>query len=411
MPVNLPLQSPQQALTTWLAAFPERKLDSEEIETINAMHRVLSEDVATDTPFPEFTRSGMDGYAVRAADTLGASADHPVTLEVVGEVPMGGSPVFEVGVGQAGVIHTGGMVPAGADAVVMLENTRLSGTRKLEVLQPVKPGKDVSPMGEDVAAGQVVIPARTRIRAGEIGGLMALGRTRVEVLCKPTIGILSSGDEVVEPQVKPAIGQVRDINSYTASAHIEEWGGIPLRLGIVSDEIEAQRKAVASAYERCDAVLISAGSSASERDHTAELIQELGKPGVLVHGINIKPGKPTILAVCNGKPLIGLPGNPLSSLIILRLYVKPMVDCLLGLPANPFQPSVRATLTQNLKSNDGRENWWPVRLVRSAEGIQAEPIHYKSSLIFSYLPAQGLVRVPGDGGGLNAGSAVDVYLI
>ena len=411
MPVNLPLQSPQQALTTWLAAFPERKLESEEIETINAMHRVLAEDIATDTPFPEFTRSGMDGYAVRAVDTVGASENHPVTLEIVGEVPMGGSPDFEIGAGKAGVIHTGGMVPAGADAVIMLENTRLSGTRKLEVLQPVKPGKDVSPMGEDVVTGQVVIPAGARIRAGEIGGLMALGRTRVNVVRKPIIGILSSGDEVVEPHVKPAIGQVRDINSYTASAHIEEWGGIPLRLGIVSDEIEAQRKAVASAYQRCDAVLISAGSSASERDHTAQIIQELGMPGVLVHGINIKPGKPTILAVCNGKPLIGLPGNPLSSLIILRIFVKPMVERLLGLPMNPFQPSVRATLTQNLKSNDGRENWWPIRLVQSTEGIQAEPIHYKSSLIFSYLPAQGFVRVPGNAAGLAAGNPVDVYLI
>lgn len=410
MPVNLPLQSPQKALTTWLAAFPKCPLDSEVVETIDSLGRIIAEDIRTDTPFPEFTRSGMDGYAVRAADTRGASEEHPVCLKVIGEVPMGGSLDFEVGSGEAAIIHTGGMVPASADAVVILEVTRLDKDQ-VEVLQEVRSGKDVSPMGEDVARGAVVIPAGARIRAGEIGGLMALGRTQVKVLRRPLIGILSSGDEVVEPQVTPQIGQVRDINSYTASAHIAEWGGQPRRLGIVSDDIEAQRQAIAAAFERCDAVLISAGSSASERDHTAELIQELGQPGVLVHGINIKPGKPTILAVCSGKPLIGLPGNPLSALLILRFYVKPMVEHLLGLPDKPINPYVQATLTTTLTVRDGRETWWPVRLAESADGVQAEPVNYKSSLIFSYLPAQGLIRVPAGAGKLDAGSAVDVYPI
>ncbi len=408
MPVTcpaIPSASPPLA-----GRLPKCTLDSEVVETIDSLGRVIAEDIHTDTPFPEFTRSGMDGYAVRAADTLGASEEHPVRLKIIGEVAMGGRPDFEVDAGEAAIIHTGGMVPAGADAVVILEVTRLNGDQ-VEVLQEVKPGKEVSPMGEDVARGAVVIPAGARVRAGEIGGLMALGRTQVKVLSKPLIGILSSGDEGVEPQVRPQIGQVRDINSYTASAHIAEWGGEPLRLGIVSDDIEAQRQAIAAAYERCDAVLISAGSSASERDHTAELIQELGQPGVLVHGINIKPGKPTILAVCNGKPLIGLPGNPLSALLILRFYVKPMVEHLLGLPYDQFKLYVQATLTTTLPVRDGRETWWPVRMIQTAEGVKADPVFYKSSLIFSYLPAQGLIKVPAGAGGLEAGSAVDVYLI
>jgi molybdopterin molybdotransferase len=334
-----------------------------------------------------------------------------VFLELVGEVTMGKSPDFSIEIGKSALIHTGGMLPTGADAVVMLENTRKINQGVLEVIHALAPAENVIQIGEDIAADQVVIPSGTRLRAAEIGGLMALGQLKVKVNCKPLIGILSSGDEVVEPQVEPVMGQVRDINSYSLAAHIEEWGGQPLRLGIIPDRLEDLRTALASALERCDAVLVTAGSSASARDLTSQVIGGMGKPGVLVHGINIKPGKPTILAVCKGKAIIGLPGNPVSALVIARFFVKPLVERLLGYSSIPVEPSISAILTTALSSQSGRENWWPVRLVQTPEGMIAAPIFFKSNLIFTYSQAHGLIKIPADITGVSAGTRVDVFLL
>jgi molybdopterin molybdotransferase len=220
----------------------------------------------------------------------------------------------------------------------------------VEVLRAVASGENVLKVGEDVAKGDEVIPAGVRLRPAEIGGLVALGFTRVRVASLPRIGILSSGDEVVPPDKIPGPGQVRDVNAYTLSALVDAAGGQPVAYGIVPDQEAALRSTAARALSECDGVVITAGSSASTRDLTAQVINALGRPGVLVHGVNVRPGKPTILAICDGKPVIGLPGNPVSALVIASLFVTPVIQALLGLRQMRPLPSVPARLALNLAS-------------------------------------------------------------
>lgn len=410
MPEFLELLPPPQALSLLLEHLPALP-EAEIVETVQALGRVTAEPVFAPHPLPAFARATVDGYAVRAADTFGASDALPAYLNVLGEVPMGAAVDFALAPGQCAVIHTGGMLPQGADAVVMVEHTQSARPGEIEVLRAVAVGENVLKIGEDVSTGEEVIPAGVRLRPAEIGGLMALGLTQVVVARQPRVGILSSGDEVVSPEVEPAPGQVRDVNAYTLSALVQEAGGIPLRYGIVPDREYALRSVASRALAECAMVVITAGSSASTRDLTAQVINDLGKPGVLVHGVNVRPGKPTILAVCDGKAVIGLPGNPVSALVIATLFVKPVVEKLLGLRRGRPSPRLAARLTVNLPSQAGREDWVPVRLLSTPDGYQVEPIFSKSNLIFSLARADGLVRIPADATGLAAGEMVEVVLM
>jgi len=302
-------------------------------------------------------------------------------------------------------------LPASADAVVMLEHTQAARPGEIELMKAVAVGENVLLIGEDVAAGQEVLPAGTRLRPAEIGGLMALGITRLPVTCRPSVGILSSGDEVVPPDGPLGPGQVRDVNSYSLSALVEELGGRPVRYGILPDQAGALQRAAARALTECDLVMITAGSSASARDLTSDVINQLGRPGVLVHGVDVRPGKPTILAVCAGKPVIGLPGNPVSALEIARLILAPLLRHLSGQRLARPEPSVTARLSLNLPSQAGREDWVAVRLVVEADGYRAEPVFGKSNLIFTLTRADGLVRIPPAATGLEAGEPVQVILL
>jgi len=411
MPEFLTLLSPTEALTRWLPAFGETVCESEEIETILALGRVTSRPVVADRPLPDFPRSTMDGYAVRAVDTFGASDGLPAYIALAGEVPMGGQPVFALDPGQAALIHTGGMLPENADAVVMLEYTQPARPGEVEILRAVAPAENVIRVGEDVQTGQIVIPAGVRLRPAEIGGLAALGFQKIQVTRQPRIAIISSGDEIVPLKATPLPGQVRDINSHTLSALIEEKGGLPLRFGIMPDDVGALRKALDRALDETDAVIITAGSSASIRDMTAQVIQQSGAPGVIVHGINVRPGKPTILAVCDLKPVVGLPGNPVSALVIAGLFVTPMLEQLLGLHRPRVQAQVTARLSLNIASQAGREDWIPVTLNADADDFLADPIFFKSNLIFNLVRADGLLYIPADSTGLTAGENVRIYLL
>lgn len=323
---------------------------------------------------------------------------------------MGAPAGLSLTAGQCALIHTGGMLPDRADAVVMVEYSQSARPAEVEVLRAAAPGENVLKVGEDVVAGQEVIPAGVRLRPPEIGGLMALGLNRVSVARRPRVGLLSSGDEVVPPEVELGLGQVRDVNSYSLGALIEQAGGIPVRYGILPDHSEALRVAAARALGDCDVVIITAGSSASSRDLTAAVIDSLGRPGVLVHGVDVRPGKPTILAVCDGKAVIGLPGNPVSALVIAGLFVVPVLRILLGLQAGRPTPRLSACLTTNLPSQAGREDWVAVRLQESPQGYLAEPVFGKSNLIFTLARADGMVRIPPEATGLEAGQVVEVYL-
>ena len=432
MPEFLTLLPPDEARNLLLSHLPQPTVDSDLIDVSSSLGRVLAEDIAAPHPLPEFQRSTVDGYAVRASDTHGASDSLPAYLNLIGEVPMGDTPAFEIGPIQCALIHTGGMLPLGADAVVMLEYTQpISDHRRvgqppdptmvsheIEILRAVADGENVIRIGEDVSQGQVIQVKGTVMRPAEIGGLMALGITQARMMRKIRVGLISTGDEVIDPFQMPRPGQVRDINSYTLGALVEKSGGVAVRYGIIADQFETLKDAAAKALTECDIVIITAGSSASTRDMTAEVIRLLGEPGVLVHGINTRPGKPTILGVCHGKAVIGLPGNPVSALVNGYLFVVPVIEKLLCVLPKP-RPSVLARLTVNLPSQAGREDWWPAKLLPSPSGrggggegeLQADPIFGKSNLIFTLAAADGLIRIHPDATGLSAGETVEVFLL
>ncbi|MGE5223697.1 MAG: gephyrin-like molybdotransferase Glp [Omnitrophica WOR_2 bacterium] len=413
MPEFLQLLPPQEAFNRLLEFLPPYRAveASEPCNTLHALGRVTAEPVYAPQPLPSFMRSTVDGFAVRAADTYGASEGIPAYLRLAGEVPMGKPAGTRLGTGKCALIHTGGMLPEGADAVVMVEYTQSVGQDEVEVYRAVAAGENVLMVGEDVSEGQEVIPAGKRLRPADIGGLMASGILQLPVMRRPRVGIFSSGDEVVPPETTPGPGQVRDVNLYTLSALVVEAGGEPRRYGILPDQAEALYQAARPALEACDLLVITAGSSASTRDLTAQVINRLGQPGVLVHGVDVRPGKPTILAVCGGKAVVGLPGNPVSALVIASLFVAPLIRTLLGLPVKAPRACVPARLTINLPSQAGREDWVPVRLILSENGYQAEPVFGKSNLIFTLSRADGLVRIPPDANGLDAGEAVEVFLL
>jgi molybdopterin molybdotransferase len=418
----------------------EPQKGSEIIDTDLSIGRITAEDIVAPHALPEFPRSTVDGYAVRAGDTFGATDSLPAYLNLIGEVPMGKPSPFDLKGGQCGLIHTGGMLPNGADAVVMLEySQRIMGiskisegrTNEIEITKALAEGENVILEGEDVAKGSVVLPKGRKLRPAEIGGLMALGITSIRVTMRIRVGLISSGDEIVPPNEKPVKGQVRDVNAYTLASLVTKSGGEPVLYGIVPDQIASLKETAAKALAECDLVVITAGSSASTRDMTAEVIGSLGNPGVLVHGINTRPGKPTILGVCSGKAVVGLPGNPVSALVNGYLFVVPVIEKLLGLPSGnsfdkAFHGSVPARLTVNLPSQAGREDWWPVKLIPmpasthqqltenqrsgSSDQWQAEPIFGKSNLIFTLVGADGLLRIPPDVTGLSAGDRVQVVL-
>ena len=428
MPEFLTLLPPDEARALLLSHLPQPVADSESLDVSSALGRILADDIIAPHSLPDFQRSTVDGYAVRARDTYGASESLPAYLSLVGEVPMGDAPAFAIGTGQCALIHTGGMLPDGADAVVMLEYTQSAQRNELEIYRAVADGENVILVGEDVARGQLIQPRGSLLRPAEIGGLMALGITRINVVRKVRVGLISTGDEVIDPVETPRSGQVRDVNSYTLSALVEKAGGIAKRYGIVADTFEALKSSSARALSESDVVLITAGSSASTRDMTSDVIRSLGEPGVLVHGINTRPGKPTILGVCDGKAVIGLPGNPVSALVNGYLFVVPVIERLLGALPRPL-PTVLARLKVNLPSQAGREDWWPVKLTTetrrhgdlktTSQGVivtgrgeyRAEPIYGKSNLIFTLAAADGLLRIPPDATGLAAGEIVEVFLL
>ncbi len=411
MPEFLELLPPPEAIIRWMAHLPAPRPETESLDTFTALGRVTAGAIASPEALPAFPRSTVDGFAVIARDTYGASDSLPAYLTLVGEVPMGRQPDFKLQPAQAALIYTGGMLPEGADAVVMLEYTQQSKPGEIEVLRSSAAGENILKTGEDVAPGQIIVPAGVRLRPAEIGGLLALGITQVSVAVRPRIGIISSGDEIVVPQARPSAGQVRDINSYSLGALVEQAGGKPAFYGIIPDKRQALQQTLQTALDECEAVIVTAGSSASTRDLTAEVIQNLGAPGVLVHGVNLRPGKPTILAVCNGKAVVGLPGNPVSALVVAGIFATPLVEHLLGLTNPRPKPTLVASLTINLASQAGREDYVPVTLLPGPQGYLAEPIFYKSNLIFSLARADGLVKIPSAATGLSAGDQVTVTLL
>jgi molybdopterin molybdotransferase len=301
-------------------------------------------------------------------------------------------------------------LPEGADAVVMVEQTQEVGPTTIEALRAVAPGENVVQPGEDVRRGDAILPSGHRLRPQDLGGLLALGITTVSVARRLRVGILSGGDELVPPEAEPGAAQIRDINSYTLAALIRRDAHEPRVVGILPDDFSALFSAAERALADSDVVILSAGSSVSTRDMTAQVVDRLGQPGVLVHGVSLKPGKPTILGVCGGKPVFGLPGNPVSCMVTYDLFVAPTLAHLTGASAAPRRTLI-ARLARNVASATGREDYIQVRLQQAPDGaLEALPIFGKSNLIFTLIRADGMLKVPLDAGGLAAGAQVEVVL-
>ena len=385
-------------------------LGDELIDTSAALGRVTAQEVSSPEALPAFARSTMDGFSVRASDTYGATEGLPTYLELVGEVPMGQAAKVSVSQGQAAVAFTGGMLAEGADAVVMVEHTQSLDETTLEVVHSVAPGENVVQVGEDVREGDIILPAGHLLRPQDIGGILALGIARVGVTRQPRVAIVSTGDELVPPEQKPGAGQIRDINTYTISGLVSAAGGIPVPIALTKDVFDAQRDAAVKGLAQADVLLFSAGSSLSTRDMTAEVIGSLGKPGVLVHGLSIRPGKPTIVGFVDGKAAFGLPGNPVSAMVVFDLLVRPTIQLLSGQTEPSERATVQAKLLRNIASVAGREDYVPVRLIRRNGGLGAEPVFGKSNLIYTLVRADGMVKVPLDAGGLYENEDVQVRL-
>ncbi|MGA2112768.1 MAG: gephyrin-like molybdotransferase Glp [Anaerolineales bacterium] len=380
---------------------------AERLATPMALGRVTSAEVLALEAMPSFARSEVDGYAVRARDTHGASAALPAYLRLIGEVPMGRPASIAVAPGQAAGIHTGGQIPEGSDAVIMLEDTQISREGEIEILKPVSFGENVLRVGEDVQPGQVLLPSGQQLRPQDVGGLMGAGVLTVEVVRRPRVAIVATGDEIISPERKPTVGQVRDINSYILEAIVKEAGAESVGYGIVPDDYQELKSVCQRALLECDGLVISAGSSVSARDMTAGVVAEISRPGIIAHGVALKPGKPTLVALHEGKPILGLPGNPVSATVVARLLLIPAVMRQLGRRGLPRRPGLRLRVTHNLDSQTGREDFIPCRLVQREGEEWADPVFGKSNLIFTLVRADGLLVVPGDANGVAQGEWVE----
>ncbi|MDD1657128.1 MAG: molybdopterin molybdotransferase MoeA [Methanomicrobiales archaeon] len=374
---------------------------TEEISLANGLNRVLAEDVTSDGDIPGFTRSVVDGYAVRAADTTGAGDAVPSMLRWTGSVPMGGVPDRAVAPGECLYVPTGAVLPPGADAVVMVEHAEQAKELVL-VRRPVAAGENVLARGEDFPRGGMVLPKGRRLRPQDLGVLAASGKSRVRVFRQPRVGVISTGNELVPVTAVPSASQVRDANSSLCAGFLQEHGCVPRCYGIVRDEQEMLRAALDRALSECDAVLVSGGSSKDARDHCAAAIAEQGE--VLAHGIALQPGKPTILGRMQGKPVIGLPGHPASAYIVLRALVRPLIGVMAG--GLPPERRLGAHLGDSIPSPRGREDWVRVQV----EGGLARPVFGKSGLLNTLAASDGVVVVPAEREGMEAGEAVEVIL-
>lgn len=385
---------------------------TERVPLPSGLGRVLAEDLASPEDLPPFDRSTVDGFALAAADTFGATDAMPAYLKLAGEVAMGERPVLRVGKGETVRIWTGGMLPEGADAAMMLEYASVIDHETVECAKAVAPGENVLFRGEDVREGETVLPRGHRLRPQDAGALAGLGIVEVPVFKKPRVAVLSTGDEVVPPEAAPSPGQIRDINAYNLMGLIAEAGGEALYRGIVPDDREALRRAIGSALDSADIVVLSGGSSVGVRDMTPEVLNALGKPGVFLHGVSIRPGKPVLAANVDGKPVFGLPGNPAAVSLTFELFVEPVVRRWAGERGAEagLRRTVRARLSRRLASSMGREDYVRVRLEERDGEWWAVPVLGKSGLITTLVRADGTVVIPLHKTGFEAGEIVDVRL-
>jgi molybdopterin molybdotransferase len=390
-------------------------LEAESVDTDAACGRILAEDLSASEPVPHFPRALMDGYAVRARDTFGASETLPALLSIGGEVSMGKAALGRLDPGQAIAVPTGGMLPAGADAVSMVEYSYFLDEQTIEVTRPVAPGDNVLAVGEDIGLGEKLFPAGWRLRPQDIGVLAALGVTSVEVHRRPRVAILSTGDEIVPVSTRDLPpGKVRDINALSLAGLVEAAGAVTNLKQIVPDDLESLVSACRKALAHHDALLFSGGSSVGARDYTLKILDHFPEGELLVHGVAIRPGKPTILAKIGKKVFWGLPGHPVSAMTVFEAFVRPSLQRLQGwreaTVADSLASTRKAILSRRLPSVHGRTDYVPVGLSMDRERLLASPIFGKSASINILARADGYVIIPEHVEGLDVETEVEVHL-
>lgn len=379
----------------------------------DAYLRVLSNDIFSPEDLPAFSRSTVDGFALNSADTFGATEGIPAYINVMHEILMGEEPAFGLKRGYAARIATGGMLPAGADSVVMLEHSQNLNENLIEVLRPAAPGENVISAGEDVKKGERILKKGSRLRPQDIAAFAAAGITTVMVYEKPVVSIISTGDEIVPADSPVRPGQVRDTNSYNLAGLITENGGAPARKGIFKDEYDEIYEAVKESLEKSDIVIVTGGSSVGTKDMTSGVINNLGSPGILFHGVAIKPGKPTIGGVINGTPVFGLPGHPAAVAVCFEIFVKPVLMAMTGMQENicfALKKKLNARIAKNISSAAGREDHIRVAVEENNGELWAIPVLGKSGLIRTLVKADGTVVIPPQSRGIQQGEVVEVVL-
>jgi molybdopterin molybdotransferase len=374
--------------------------------------RILSEDIHAPEDLPGFPRSSMDGYAVKARDTFGASESLPVMLEVAGEVMMGQPPPLVVRSGQTARISTGGMIPEGADCVVMIEYCHPLDRKTIEIARAASPLENVILPDDDFKKGALVLKRGSLLRPQDVGVLAGLGLTHIPMHKRPKVAIISTGDEVIPVHERSEAGKIRDINSYTMTAFCQETGAEPVILGLCPDDPKRLKEIILQGLDSADTVWISGGSSVGTRDITLNVLESFDQMELLVHGISISPGKPTIIAQIGSRAVFGLPGHTTSAMVVAEIFLVPFLNRLSGV-AEPHASrtfKVEAELTRNIESASGREDYIRVTCHRRDGRLQAEPLFGKSGLISTLVEAHGLVRVNRDSEGLYEGQKVKVMI-
>ena len=401
----LEVKTPQEVLELIQKEFKPLGL-TEHVPLAAALGRVLAEPITAQEYVPDFDRSTVDGYACRASDTFGCSDAIPAILNVAGQVLMGEGADFVLSRDSCAYVPTGGAIPKGADCAVMIEYTEDYGDGTVGIMKPGAPGMNLIFRGDDVFPGKEILPAGRVLTAQDIGALAAIGRTSVPVARRVKVGVISTGDELVSPDETPGPGQVRDVNAPLLTAMLEAFGAEVVSYGIVVDDEALLRRKMQDAARDCDAVILSGGSSVGVKDAACRIIESMGE--LLLHGIAIKPGKPTILGKAGNKPLIGLPGHPVAACFVAQLFVLPLLGRLMGRKREEY--TVTAELTESLGANHGREQINACHLRREGGKLMAAPIRSKSGLITQLAGADGYFIISRDCEGLPKGAQVHVYL-
>ena len=390
--------------------FKPAALGEEEVVLFEAYNRVLSEDVVSTLDIPPFNRSIVDGYAVKAEDTFEADENKPATLRVSGVVSVGEQPQVKVGKGEAAEIVTGAPIPEGADAVVMVEDTEREDDES-RVFSPVTPNENIMKRGSDIKKGEVVLKKGQALGSSEIGVLAALGLTKIKVSRIPIVAVLSTGGEVTEPGKPLPQGKIYDINAYSISTAVVESGAKPVYFGVVPDDKAALSKALKTALASSDMVITSGGVSVGTRDYTPQIVDSLGKPGIVVYGIAVKPGKPTVVGFVGDKTLFSLPGHPTSALLIFYLLARPLIQRLAGRPVTAIK-TVKAAAGSRMFSAKGRRTFVMVKLMFDEScRLIAEPVETGASgAITTLAKADGFVEIPENEQFVDADEEVAVAL-